>query len=225
MDKISSIVSEYRSQNLLAYQKLGVRVTYTRRTIIESGGAPAECIYLITQGHIRQYFIDKDGVEKTLLLLTKGDMFGEVTCFQQDEDQVITQALSFVSVRKIMSSEFLKMLKSSSELLFCTNLMLSNKLRILMAQIHDSSFCDTTQRLKNLLIRLSKQQGVPTANGIKIKQYFTHEELAGMISSTRSTVSKKMKVLEKEGFIRIIDRHLYVQDETQHTGEEKEHSF
>ena len=79
-----------------------------------------------------------------------------------------------------------------------------------MAQIQDSSFCNTEERLRNLLMRLSVQQGVETPDGIRIAQKFTHEELAGMIASTRSTVSRKMKLLVESGFIKIKGKHIYL---------------
>lgn len=81
--------------------------------------------------------------------------------------------------------------------------MISNKLRFLMAQIQDSSFCNAEDRLKNLLIRLALQNGEKVSNGIRINHSFTHEELAGMISSTRSTVTRKIKSLEEKGIIEI----------------------
>ena len=46
--------------------------------------------------------------------------------------------------------------------------------------------------------------------GIQIPYRYTHEELAGMISSTRSTVSRKMKLLQEEGFLTVRKRCLYI---------------
>ncbi len=82
-----------------------------------------------------------------------------------------------------------------------------------MAQVQDSSFCDTVYKLKNLLIRLSYQHGAEVPGGTRIIPRFTHEDLARMISSTRSTVTKKMKVLEKEGFIEVANHFIILKEE------------
>lgn len=203
------IIDFYRQCNFKYFGEYGKKEDYPAKYMIGCGGAYAEYVYLILNGRIRQYFVNSKGMEKTLLLLSKGDMFGEVTALQRDMDQVATQALTGVTVRKIPIAYFEKELKAHSELSFSTALMLTHKIRILMSQIQDASFCNTEERLKNLLIRLSVQQGVPTTDGIRLPRKYTHEELAHMISSTRSTVSRIMKCLIQEDFIRIIDRYIY----------------
>ncbi len=144
--------------------------------------------------------------------MAKGDLFGEITLFQGDKDLVITQAHGDVEVEKIPADLFTSLLEKNPEIYYYISLMLSSKARIFMAQVKDSSFCDTTQKLKNLLIRLSYQHGEDVKNGAKIMLRFTHEDLARMISSTRSTVTKKMKALENEGFIEIVNHYIIVKN-------------
>lgn len=199
----------YRRCNFKYFGGYGQKETYPPKFMIGCGGVHAEYVYLILSGRVRQYFVNSRGVEKTLLLLSRGDMFGEVTALQRDMDQVATQTLTEVSVCRIPAAYFEKMLKEKSDLAYSTALMLTYKIRILMPQIQDASFCNTEERLKNLLIRLSVQQGVPVLQGIRLPRKYTHEELANMISSTRSTVSRIMKRLVQEGFIKVIDRYIY----------------
>lgn len=199
----------YRRCNFKYFGGYGKREDYPAKFMIGCGGVSAEYVHLILDGRVRQYFVNSRGVEKTLLLLSKGDLFGEVTALQRDMDQVATQTLTDVSVRKIPVDYFKKALQENPDLSFSTALMLTYKIRILMSQIQDASFCNTEEKLKNLLIRLSVQQGVSTLQGIRLPRKYTHEELANMISSTRSTVSRIMKRLAEEGFIKIIDRYIY----------------
>ncbi len=203
-------MKSYRQKNLEAFSSLGIQKDFPSKTILEVSGRPKSYVYLLLHGHVRQYFIAPEGTEKTLLLLSRGDLFGEITCLQQDHDQVFTQALSSVSVCQIPVKDFIALLQNDSSISYAVNQMLSYKFRILMAQLQDSSFCDAGERLKNLLLRLSAQQGRKTEYGIQIPCRYTHEELAGMISSTRSTVSRKMKFLREEGFLTIRGRYLYI---------------
>ena len=202
-------VDFYRRCNFKYFGEYGQREDYPSKFMIGCGGVYAEHVYLILSGRVRQYFINNRGVEKTMLLLSKGDIFGEVTALQRDMDQVATQTLTKVSVCKIPVAYFEKMLRENAELSFSMALMLSYKIRILMPQIQDASFCNAEERLKNLLFRLSIQQGILTRQGIRLPRKYTHEELANMISSTRSTVSRIMKRLAEEGVIKIIDRYIY----------------
>jgi len=42
--------------------------------MIGCGGAYAEYVYLLLDGRVRQYFVNGKGMEKPLLLLSKGDI-------------------------------------------------------------------------------------------------------------------------------------------------------
>ncbi|MHB1395131.1 MAG: Crp/Fnr family transcriptional regulator [Clostridia bacterium] len=205
-----SICSTYRNALFDFFSGKGTTFVYHKKNVIESGGKPASSVYLIKKGVVQQYFLDHDGDIKTLLILTKGDLFGEITLFQQDKDLVITQSHGDVEVEKIPVDIFLTLLEANPKIYYYISLMLSNKARIFMAQVEDSSFCDITHKLRNLLTRLSYQHGEDVISGTKIIHRFTHEDLAGMISSTRSTVTKTMKVLEDEGFIEISNHYIIV---------------
>ena len=116
---------------------------------------------------------------------------------------MITNSFTNSEIEEIPISIFAEIISQHSSVNYYINLMISNKFRIILAQLQDSSFRNVEERLRNLLIRLSYQHGEETNNGIKITHQFTHEDLAHMISSTRSTVSRKLKILEKKGVIEI----------------------
>lgn len=204
---------DFRKYHLQFFGKAGVREEFPRKTVIMTEDRHGKYVHLIVSGRVRQYFINHDGAERAILLLSEGDLFGEVTAFRMDMDQVITETLTPVTVRRMQVDDFFKMLNCSDKIVFSFSLMFSNKMRIMMAQIQDSSFCTVEERLKNLLLRLSVQQGVPTPDGILIPHKYSQEEIAGMISSSRSTVSRKMKLLAEEEFIFIKDKYIYLKKE------------
>ena len=103
-------MKSYRQKNLEAFSSLGIQKDFPSKTILEVSGRPKSYVYLLLHGHVRQYFIAPEGTEKTLLLLSRGDLFGEITCLQQDHDQVFTQALSSVSVCQIPVKDFIALL-------------------------------------------------------------------------------------------------------------------
>lgn len=207
-----SVCAAYRKELYDFFAGKGIPMAFREKTIIELGSKPAEYVYLIKKGFVKQYFMDHSGDTKILLLLTRGDLFGEITLFQRDKDRVITQAHSDVEADKLPAELFMHLTETNPRIYFYISLMLSTKARIFMAQVQDCSFCDTAYKLKNLLIRLSYQHGDEAPDGTRIIPRFTHEDLARMISSTRSTVTKKMKVLEEEGCIEIRDRHIIVKE-------------
>lgn len=214
-----SICEKYRSDILHFFSGKGVLRTYAKKSVIKYDGNTLDHIYLIREGCIQQYFLDDCGNKKILLLLIAGDIFGEISLLQQDEDKVITAAITPAVIEKIKAPAFFSQIDENPELSLAIMRMHSNKIRILMAQIQDSSFCTTTLKLRNLLIRLAHQHGKPTSKGIQIGYSFTQNELADMLSSTRSTITKCLTQLKKENVIEMENHHIIIKEhdnETRH---------
>jgi len=169
-------------------------------------------LYLILDGKVIQYFLDVEGRERIILILSAGDLFGEITMIQGDYDQVITKAYTFVKVCKINKSDLMRYLEENPKLYDSILLMVTTKFRILMSQLYDNAYFDVKQRLYRLLKRLSVQHKVRVKGGNKIDLKLTHEELASMIGSTRSTVTRLLKELEEEGAITRKGKYIIVLD-------------
>jgi CRP/FNR family cyclic AMP-dependent transcriptional regulator len=205
--------SDYRQTLLSRFGRAGCRIHYKKKELIECKHRPLNEVYLITKGKVKQYYVSKDGIERTILILTEGDMFGEITVYQGDFDMVITEALEETEVNRISKESFFRILDRDIELYNALLQMVTTKFRILMAQIYDNTFFSTKDRLINLLTRLSRQYGIKKEHGIKIDIKLTHQEIAYMIGTTRSTVTKALKKFASEGMICQKNKHIFLTDE------------
>lgn len=192
---------DYQDALLKDLKNIGTIIEFKSNSLIEFEYKKLNYIYLIKSGIIKQYFINIDGDQKTLLILSSGDIFGEVTMIQGDYDQVITKSISDTKLYKIYKDQFFNYLEKNPHIYNNILLMITTKFRILMSQIHDKTYLDTEGRLYHLLKRLSLQHGSKCENGMKINLVFTHKELADMINSSRSTVTRLINKLEKENKI------------------------
>lgn len=201
--------SEYRKVLLKYFSDIGIEIFYDKNEILDLKG---EYVYLITDGRIKQYFINFDGKEKTILLLSNGDMFGEITLFQGEADVLITETIEFSKIRKIGKDTFDDILANNPDLIDAVLKMETTKFRILMAQLYDNSFFSTKYRLFYFLKRLSEQLGTRIDEGTKINIKLTHQDIANLIGTTRSTVTKLINDLIQEGIIKIEDRYIIILD-------------
>lgn len=202
----------YRKTILENFKNMGIVIEFEKESLIEFEFRKLDYLYLILKGKVRQYFLDADGNERTILILSKGDLFGEVTMIQEDYDKVITKTYTHTKVCRISKKDFMEYLAQNSELYNSILLMLTTKFRILMSQLYDISYFDAKARLYRLLKRLSVQHGIAIAEGKKIDLKLTHEDLASMIGSTRSTVTRLLKQLEGEGVIARKGRYIVLTD-------------
>lgn len=190
---------EYRNVLIEHFKDIGQITAYKKDSLIEFEYKKLDYVYLILDGVVKQFFLDPNGSEKIILLLSKGDMFGEITMFQKDYDRVITKAYSPTVLGKIERHVLYEYLHKHPSVYDIFTLMITTKFRLLMSRIYDNSYLGTKERLLSLLKRLSVQLGCVNETDDELSINFTHEELANMIGSTRSTVTKLIKKLESEG--------------------------
>jgi CRP/FNR family transcriptional regulator len=192
---------------------LGVVRTFNTNDIVHLDQIPPESVFVILEGKVKHIICDEHGEEKTLLLLKKGDIFGEVTFFQQDSNMVLTKAISACKITSIGAQEFGRMLERHPELYSEIVKLLTYKMRIIISQVKDMAFQTVEGKLANLILRLADQHGIQTESGhVLIDLDITHQELANMVAAYRSTVSKIMKRITKHRLIEIENRKIVVLD-------------
>ncbi|MDY5836381.1 MAG: Crp/Fnr family transcriptional regulator [Eubacteriales bacterium] len=193
-----------------AFAELGTDLDYLPNVLIESDLECKNYCYLILEGTVKQYFTDQDGKQYTVLLLSRGDIFGEINMLQNNIDLVLSESLTACKVKRIQKAEFDQALRAHPDLMMAFIQMQTSKSRMFLFQIQDLSYLDVKNRLKNLLIRLGILYGVSQDEQIKINLLISHEELAKMIGSTRSTVTKMLSELSDSGFLEMKQKFIYL---------------
>lgn len=74
------------------------------------------------------------------------------------------------------------------------------------------AFLDVPSRLAGTLVWLVDRYGVETEGGREIPYWFTHQELADLIGSTRETVTTVLADFRREGLTITRDHHFVVRD-------------
>lgn len=191
----------YREIILNNLKDIGTEMFFHKGDFIEFQFKKMDYVYLILDGKVIEYFLDPQGKERIILILSSGDLFGEISMIQEDYDQVVTRAYTDTKVCKINKSDLMSYLEKNPSLYNSILLMVTSKFRILMSQLYDTTYFDAKDRLYRLLKRLSFQHGVKVKEGRKIHLRLIHEDLGSMIGSSRSTVTRLLKELENEGAI------------------------
>lgn len=204
---------QYREKLLSSLSNIGISREFSKGDIIESSKTRLEYIYFIKSGIVRQYFLDIEGREKTVLMLKTGDIFGEITMIQGDSDMVISEAYTGSVVNVISKREFFDFLSDNPSMNHQIMTHLTSKIRILMFQLYDNNYFNMKTKLFNLLYRLSIQQGKQLGSDRIIDIELTHEILASMIGSTRSTVTRLLNELETENYIKRTRRGIVIKIE------------
>jgi CRP-like cAMP-binding protein len=69
---------------------------------------------------------------------------------------------------------------------------------------------DVHHRVAKTLLRMAEDGGQKSPEGILIRKRPTHQQLANMAGTTRETVTRTLKQLQDEGYIRISGRQIFI---------------
>ncbi|MCF8009472.1 MAG: Crp/Fnr family transcriptional regulator [Halanaerobiales bacterium] len=169
--------------------------TYRADTNIFIEGDHSDGIYLIEDGEVVIYRVTEKGSEKIFKIMKKGEIFGEMGVIDQKPRSASARSRKDCTLLKINNQGYLKILSNNN---IAINLIkiFTKRLRKADQEIQMLSFSKTKVRIKNLLTKLANQN-----NGkLVYENNLTHQEIAGIVGSTRETVTRLLNELKKEGY-------------------------
>jgi CRP-like cAMP-binding protein len=74
------------------------------------------------------------------------------------------------------------------------------------------AFLDVPSRLAGTILWLADRYGVAGDRGVEVPYWFTHQEMADLIGSTRETVTTVLAEFKREGLVDSRNHHFMVLD-------------
>ena len=69
------------------------------------------------------------------------------------------------------------------------------------------------ERLRELLLILKKEIGIPTADGVRLQIRFTHQYIANIICTTRVSITRMLGDFQRQGLISLdTERHIVIKE-------------
>jgi CRP/FNR family transcriptional regulator len=160
-------------------------------------------IYFVKEGTIKIGYIDGEGNEKVKEIIRKGELFGQFSLERNNLNGEFAQAYrNDVSICAFTIDDFEKLLKNRPELALKYSKQVGAKLRNIENRLLNLLNKDVKTRLIHFLWQLIEQNlGEVTEEGFCMPNYLTHEDIAGLIGSSRQTVTTIINELETEGIL------------------------
>lgn len=172
---------------------------YGANRTIFSQGQPADSVFFIKSGKLKLSVTSAHGKEAIVALLDAGEFFGEGCLAGQPLRMATAIAMTDCSLAKVEKPRMVRMLHEQHDVseLFLTHL-LSRNIRY-EEDLVDQLFNPSEKRLARILLLLAhfgKDSRTETIN-----PRITQDNLAQMVGTTRSRVSKFMNKFEELGFV------------------------
>lgn len=157
-------------------------------------------IYLIVDGNARLFHLHSNGKECILGIVTAGDFIDIASVFTDKPSDAYAIALTDVSAVKIAKSKIRDEVMRTPELSMALLNHFAGKLQDVIRILEQVAYEKVEERLYTLLEKLA-DHSVEQAGWHPLPSFLTHKDLAGMIASTRETVTFLINKFIQNGMI------------------------
>jgi CRP/FNR family cyclic AMP-dependent transcriptional regulator len=175
---------------------------YPPGAILFVEGEAPRGIFILCLGRAKLVANSSEGHSLTLRTVEQGELVGLSSVIGDCPYPVTAETLSPCQVSFIPRLEFLRFLRSSSEVSMRVAKHLSVELHQAWRQSRIVALApDTQAKLAQFLIDQAGKHGETSGDGLRIALHMTHEEIARNIGASRETVSRIMKDWRNRGVI------------------------
>lgn len=181
-----------------------------RGQVLARQGEPAESLFLVESGLLKLMQLTSGGQQLIVRFVGPLEPFGGVVALDGAMYPVTALALEATSAGGWRRSVLGPLLLSFPQVR--QNLMreMAAHMNEALTRVRELTTERVGQRLAHTLLRLMRQVGRPTPDGVLIAHTLTRQELAELVGTTLYTVSRTMSQWEADGVLRGSRRELLV---------------
>ena len=166
-------------------------------------------IYLLVKGKIKISEVDDRGDELIKEILTATETFGDLSLNGSVSDDEFAEAITENTVICSFRSAEFKLLMQANPILAMNFIQhVSTKLRRLENRHSNLVFKDAKSRLISFFRDWASREGSREGDRIKLNNYLTHNDIAGIISTSRQSVTTLLNELKEGGVIFYDRKHI-----------------
>lgn len=183
-------------------ETLAPTLVYQKGSAVYWQGDTADRLYYLKKGRVKIYMTSENGGEKTLRIQSDGGVFGEAAFFDRlprvSSAKVLEKSEIVAVSREILSAHIQK----HPEFAFSLMQALSERVRLLTAQVDSMAFLQADQRIARFLLE--------TAENSRSCIRCTDEELGTRVGASRVTVNRVLRKFARSGWIETRYREIRV---------------
>jgi CRP/FNR family transcriptional regulator, cyclic AMP receptor protein len=159
-----------------------------------------DCIFILLKGKIKISEADDNGNELIKDILTDSDVFGDVSLNAKISIDEFAESLTDSTlVLSFRSADFKQIMQSSPILAMNFATQVSKKFRRLENKHSNLVFKDAKGRLISFIQDWATREGNRKGDKVVLNNYLTHNDIAGIISTSRQSVTTLLNELRDSG--------------------------
>lgn len=185
---------------------------YAPGEMVFAEGQPCAGLYVVERGHIRIFKTSAGGREQVLAIDGPGGSVAELPVFDGGNYPASGAAVDDATLLFVSKQDFQALCLAHPQVALKVLRVVGARLRRLVGIIEELSFTTVRHRLASFLLRLARQEGKRTAEGVEITLPASHQELAAQIGTVRELVSRNLSRFQAEGILTVQGRAVIVRD-------------
>lgn len=199
----------YFSKDIIEVWKNNNLIYFKKSEIIIRPESDSEYVYLIVSGEANIFHIHEDGKECIINIMEEGEFIQLFDIFTNIDSNVVAKALSDMVIAKVSKADIIEEVLKDGDLALSILNDFSLRIQDLVEMLSQIAYGKVEKRLMILLDKLSNKK-ITDGNWAIIETYITHQDMAGMIGSTRETITLLMNKLTKEGILKQKDSKIWL---------------
>jgi CRP/FNR family transcriptional regulator, cyclic AMP receptor protein len=205
------LFSELSDDAITSLGHLAARRRYPRDTVVFFENEEGDCLFMILEGRIKVTILGDDGREIILTMLGPGDLFGEMALLDNEPRSATAIAVEESELLLLQRSDFQAVVGENPGISVALIKVLTARLRRANHQIQTLALLDVYGRVARVILDMAREEGRRLKDGRIAFRRATHQEIANRIGTTRETVTRMLKDLERQGLVRVEGREIILQ--------------
>ncbi len=218
-----SIFSSLPDATISDIAELMKRKSYKKGDTLCSHDEVGDTLYVIESGQVKVSLYNESGKEIILSLLKAGDFFGEMSLLDSQPRSANVIATKPAELLLLKQKDFLDYLSRFPKLALLILKEISKRLRVADEKIGNLALLDVYGRIARYLISLAKSEGVEKEDGFVIENLPTHADIAGLVGTSRETVTRTLAHLQKSGVVQMKGKILFIDRSSLNEENERTH--
>lgn len=180
---------------------------FARRQQIGAGvflyhqGDEAEVLYVLAQGQVKLSQVTPEGQQVILRIASSGDTFGMIAAISGSTYPTSAETVEDSEILVWDQDSIRRLMLAYPQIALNALGILTDRIQEFQDKMRELATERVERRIARSLLRLAKQTGQKTPEGVRIGLPITREELAQMTGTTLYTVSRTLSKWEEMGLI------------------------
>ncbi len=205
------IFSELTEPDVATLARVATRRRYPKDTVVFFENEEGDFFFMILEGRIKVTILGDDGREIILSVLGAGDFFGEMALLDNEPRSATAIAIEESELLSLHRTDFQNVIADNRGIMSALIRILTARLRRANHQISTLALLDVYGRVARVMLDMAREEGKRLKDGRIAFRRATHQEIANRIGTTRETVTRMLKDLERHGLIRVEGKEIVLQ--------------